>query len=128
MDKTIKQLPDAELEVMLAIWQQESPVSASEVLEILQPKRSWALQTLLTVMSRLVEKGFLRLEKVGRSNVYHVRISEAEYKEFEGKNILEKLYGNSFKNFVTALYYEKPIQKEELQELKAFLAELEKEE
>lgn len=126
MKKTIKQLPDAELEVMLAVWHKEKPVTSTEIMHALQSKRSWAIQTLITVLSRLVDKGFLRVEKKGRNNVYHVLIGESEYKEFESKSILEKLYGNSFKNFVTALYQDKPINDADIKELKEFLADLEK--
>src|SRR5690625_7477174 len=82
----IKRLPDAELEIMLIVWQADDKVSSSYILERLEGKRQWALSTLMTVLSRLVDKGFLHCEKVGRSNSYSPIISEDEYKESEGRS------------------------------------------
>ncbi|WP_339191841.1 BlaI/MecI/CopY family transcriptional regulator [Paenibacillus sp. FSL E2-0230] len=63
MNNKIKRLPDAELEIMLVIWRAESWVSSSYILNQLGDKRKWALATLMTVLSRLVEKGFSILRK-----------------------------------------------------------------
>ena len=103
-------------------------MNSSWILEQVQGSRKWALATLMTVLSRLVEKGFLICEKEGRNNVYRAAVGEAEYKQNEGKSILEKLYGNSFKNLVTSLYSGKAIGKSELAELREFLDEVEREE
>jgi BlaI family transcriptional regulator, penicillinase repressor len=75
----------------------------------------------MTVLARLVEKGFLVCDKQGRNNLYSAAIGGDEYKESEGKTILEKLYGNSFKNLVTSLYHGKAIDKDDLAELRSFL-------
>ncbi|MEA4962214.1 BlaI/MecI/CopY family transcriptional regulator [Lutispora sp.] len=124
----INRLPDAELEIMLIIWKAGKPVNSSYILEQLQDKRKWALATLMTVLARLTEKGFLLCEKEGRNNRYIAAISEAEYKESEGKSTLEKLYGNSFRNLVVSLYNGKAIDKNDLAELREFLDKVEREE
>lgn len=126
MSEKIKRLPDAELEVMLAVWKAGKPVNSSWILEQLQDSRSWALATLMTVLSRLVDKGFLICEKEGRNNVYRAAVGETAYKQTEGKSILEKLYGNSFKNLVTSLYSGKAIGKSDLDDLRKFLDEMER--
>lgn len=66
-------------------------VSSSYISNQLRNKRNWALATLMTVLSRLVDKGFLYCEKEGRSNSYRAAISETDYKECEG-NLLLKNY------------------------------------
>lgn len=124
----IKRLPDAELEIMLVIWRSHGPVSSSYILELLKDKRDWALATLMTVLSRLVDKGFLRCEKEGRNNRYSPVISEAEYKESEGKSTLVKLFDNSIQNMVMSLYNGKAINKNDLQELREMLDKVEGEE
>lgn len=125
MSANIRRLPDAELEVMLIVWEAQPPVMAGYVLERLQGKRQWSLQTLLTVMARLVEKGFLACEKQGRNNQYTPLIPESEYKQAEGKSILERLYDNSFKDLVVNLFDAKAINKKDLAELRGYLDELE---
>lgn len=126
MSKKIKRLPDAELEVMMVVWKAGALVNSSYVLEQLQGKRKWALATLMTVLARLTGKGFLVCEKQGRNNLYHAAIGEDEYKEKEGKTILEKLYGNSLKNLVASLYNGNAIDEDDLAELRRFLDKLER--
>lgn len=128
MDVQIKRLPDAELEIMLVIWKTGKPVSSSYILDQLQGKRNWALATLMTVLSRLVDKGFLYCEKEGRSNTYRPAILETEYKESEGKSTLEKLFGNSLQDMVMSLYNGKAIDKSDLAELRKLLDKVDKEE
>lgn len=127
MTEKIKRLPDAELEIMQIVWEAGEPVSSSYILEQ-QGQRKWVLATLMTVLARLTEKGFLVCEKQGRNNLYYAAILEDDYKKSEGKTILEKLYGNSFKNLVTSLYSSEAIDKSDLEDLRKFLDELEKRE
>lgn len=127
MDRTIKRLPDAELEIMLVVWRTEKSVSSSYISDQLRGKRAWALATLMTVLARLVEKGFLHCEKEGRSNSYRAAISESAYKESEGKSTLEKLFGNSVQDMVMSLYNGKAIDKRDLAELRELLDQVEKE-
>ena len=67
MDKTIRRLPDAELEVMQAVWACEAPVARADIDAKLKDTHPMALTTLLTVLTRLADKGFLRIKKQGRS-------------------------------------------------------------
>jgi predicted transcriptional regulator len=128
MNRPIKRLPDAELEIMIVIWKSGKPVNSSYILEQIRAKRTWALATLMTVLTRLVEKGFLVCEKKGRSNMYRAVISEDEYKESEGKSTLEKLFGNSIQDMVMSLYNGNAIGKSDLAELRELLDKIEKEE
>lgn len=128
MNRPIKRLPDAELEIMIVIWKSGKPVNSSYILDQMRTKRTWALATLMTVLTRLVDKGFLVCEKEGRSNTYRAVISEGEYKESEGKSTLEKLFGNSIQDMVMSLYNGNAIGKRDLAELRELLDKMEKEE
>ena len=125
MQEEIKRLPDAELEIMLIVWKANPPISATHILEQLKSQRKWSLQTLFTVLTRLTEKGFLSCEKQGRSNLYHAIVEENAYKQLEGKSILERVYGNSFKNLVVSLIAGDAIDKDDLAELRDYLNRLE---
>lgn len=122
----IKRLGDAELEIMLAIWEAEGPVTSNFVLAALEGKRDWKLSTLMTVLSRLVDKGFLKLNKEGRSNFYTPTITEEEYRRSESKDVLEKLFGNNIKAMVSSLVGGKAVSREDLVSLRAYLDEMEK--
>lgn len=75
--KDLKRLPDAELEVMQAIWSLEPPVTAAEVQQ--QVSRDWKATSVLTFLARLCDKGFLACEKEGRQNYYTPLIAREAY-------------------------------------------------
>ncbi len=114
-------LGDGELEVMQAIWDAGKPVTASNILEKVQQKRTWGLSTLMTVLGRLIEKGFLDCDKSTRTNIYSAKIEEKDYKKKEGRSFLEKMYGNSILDFVSCLYDGGNISPEEVSELKRII-------
>ena len=66
MNHTIRRLPDAELEVMQALWASDTPTSRAQLEEHLTQTHPMATTTLLTLLSRLNEKGFVRVDKEGR--------------------------------------------------------------
>ncbi len=114
-------LGDGEFEVMQAIWDEKRPVTAGGILEKVREKRTWGLSTLMTVLGRLIEKGYLSVDKSSGTNIYSPLISEKDYKNKEGRSFLEKVYGNSLSAFVSALYDGGNIKNEELEELKKFI-------
>ena len=121
MNVEMRKLPDSELEVMQAIWACQLapltsdaaeqgttavgliPVSRREIEEQLKDSYPIALTTLLTLLTRLAEKGFLRIEKVGRSARYIPLITQQEYLASQSKRFLDKLCGGSLSAFATAL-------------------------
>ena len=124
--KGIRRLPESELDIMLCVWNGgEEGATAPEILSHLE--RSLTASALHSYLKRLEEKGFLTCRKDGRTNCYTALISRAEYQEREGKTVLEKLYGNSLKRFAAALYDGGALGREELDELRAYLDELEEE-
>lgn len=124
MKRTIQKLPESELDIMLVLWKQKSDMSRSEIEKIVNQKKTLAPTTILTLLSRLEKKGFVSIKRVGNLKKYHWLVSQEEYQQKEGKGMLEKLYGNSVKNFVAAMYQGKEINEEDLKELEGFLKEL----
>ena len=118
--KNIKRIPESELEIMQIIWKEEAPVSRMTIERALQEKHPLAPTTILTLLTRLCEKGFLSLRKEGRSNLYEPLITEREYLACESRSFLDRLFGGSVAGFATALC-DSGIKKEELEELKRML-------
>ena len=117
----MKRLPESELEIMMIIWEYNRPVNRMEIEERL--KKDIAAPTILSFLNRLEAKGFVSVEKIGKINWYTPLIKEEEYLQKESRNILQKMYQNSLKNFVTALYDGDGITSQEMEELKAFIEE-----
>ena len=118
--KNIKRLPESELEIMQIIWKEETPLSRMTIERALQEKHPLAPTTILTLLTRLCEKGFLSLKKEGRSNLYDPLITEREYLACESRSFLDRMFGGSVAGFATALC-DSGIKKEELEELKRML-------
>ena len=125
MDKIMKKLGEAELEIMQVIWKTDVPVTSSFILKELQERRKWQLSTLMTSLSRLVNKGFISCDRATGNNLYSSIISENDFKAKESKSFLEKLYNNSIQNMVATLYSNKAIKDSDMNELRKFLDDLE---
>ena len=119
MNNEIKKIPDAELEVMKIIWNNETPISTSKIKEICdeESKNSWTISTLQTLLNRLIERECLNTEKRGKERIYSPKIMEAEYLEFETKMFLKKVHGNSFTSLINTLYKSREIDKNDIEEL-----------
>jgi predicted transcriptional regulator len=103
MGDLLKSLPDSELKVMMVIWNNKGKMSTGEILDKLKDETNWKLSTLQIILSRLVEKGFLKNEKIGRYNYYSSLVNGSKYTQFETKNFIRKMYNNSSKKLIASL-------------------------
>lgn len=118
MDKA-KRLPDAELEVMQAVWSLEPPVTAAQVQQ--NVPSDWKATSVLTFLSRLCDRGFLSCEKEGRQNLYMPLVTREAYLQRESRSFVERLCGGSVKNLVASLSDAGALTENDLDELRAFL-------
>lgn len=123
----MKRLPDSELEIMMIIWELDKPVTRIEIEERMEKERILSPTTVLSFLSRLQEKGFLEVQKSGKNNVYLALVEKEDYMRTESRNILKRLYQNSAKNFLAALYDGDSLSEEDLKELEDYISEKRKE-
>lgn len=119
-----KTLPNSELELMMILWKENRPMTRMEIEDRLPKKRKLSKTTILSFLSRLEEKGFVRVEKEGRNNCYLPLVKEKDYLNQESGSILQRLYGSSVKNFVASLYDGNSLSQDQIQELKDYLDSL----
>jgi len=74
-----RRLGELENEVMTRLWQWNRPVTVREVLEDLLQERELAYTTVMTVMDKLFQKGWLRREQEGRAFRYEPVSSREAY-------------------------------------------------
>ena len=115
----IKRLSDAELEVMQIIWAHSPPITAADVQQ--NAAKDWKATSVLTFLSRLCEKGFLRCEKEGRQNFYTPLIGRKAYLQRESASFVRRLCGGSVKNLVASLSDAGELTDSDIDELRAFL-------
>lgn len=119
----MKRLPDSELEIMMIIWDLDKPVTRFEIEERMDAERKLSSTTILSFLSRLQEKGFLEVQKSGKNNVYLALVDKESYLQAESRSILKRIYQNSAKNFIAALYDGNSLSEEELKELEEYISE-----
>ena len=125
MKKTYQRLPDSELDIMLVLWNGTPPMTRPEIEKVINKKKNLAPTTILSLLTRLEAKKFVEVTKQGKMNLYTPLVSQNDYQANESQSVLEKLYGNSLKKFVTSLYQGKKMSSEEVRDLSNFLKELE---
>lgn len=117
----MKRLPDAELELMLIIWEAQGPVSRVEIEEKMDKSREVVPSTILTLLSRLEGRGFVKKEKCGKINYYAALIEKEPYLKETGKSMLRKMFGGSLSNFAAALYMGEEVSEEDIAQLQQFI-------
>ena len=120
MNTNLCRLPDAELEVMQALWLVKTyPAHTSDIAAHLH--KEWKAPTLLKLLSRLEERGFVRGEKEGRANVYTPLVAQQDYLQMESRSFFTRLHGNSLSSLVAALFPETNLTQEDLAKLEEIL-------
>ena len=117
----ISQVSDSELELMKIIWANGGTVLYAQIMEELSKAgRTWQKNTVITLLSRLVEKGLLKTNKIGRRNEYKAVVSEADYQAAQTQTLLNKLYEGNANGLVTMLIQREMISEEDYENLKQF--------
>ncbi|EAE2838408.1 BlaI/MecI/CopY family transcriptional regulator [Listeria monocytogenes] len=117
----IKSISKSELEVMKIIWDFGRAVQYADVAGKLEEKNySWKKNTVLTFLTRLVEKNLLSVKKVGRKNEYYALVSENEYLERQTETFVEEIYEGDVKGLITNLVQNDLISPDELEDLQQF--------
>ena len=110
-------LPDAELDVMLVLWNSETPLKASAILERLEGKRDWSMSTLHVLLARMTQRGVIESANEKNYKLYVPNITKECYRRNETKNFIQKLYDNSAKRLIVSLIETNGITDEELDEI-----------
>ena len=118
--KQLPRLPDGELEVMQALWSCEAPALRSDIEAVLFQTHKMAPTTLLTMLSRLTEKGFVASRREGRHSLYTPLVAEADYLAARSGSFVQQLFGGDMASFASALCGS-GISQEDLEELSELL-------
>lgn len=120
MNTELCRLPDAELEVMQALWQVNPyPAHTSDISAYLH--KDWKAPTLLKLLSRLEERGFIRGEKEGRANVYTPLVARQDYLQMESRSFFTRLHGGSLSSLVASLFPDTKLTQEDVAQLEEIL-------
>lgn len=120
----LTKISESEMQIMKIIWKRNEPISTASILEELPKEKSWKTTTVMTLLSRLIDKGVLEVKKIGKLNHHIPKVTEEEYKAIQSNMFLEDMYNGSVKNFMATLYNNNNISKEDISELKKWIDEV----
>jgi len=97
-------ISDSELVLIKLIWKNGGEILFSEIIDLMaQEKIISKKNVVLTHLSRLVDKEFLYVIKIGRRNKYIARYSENEYRIAKTKEFIDRVYKGNVKELTYTL-------------------------
>ena len=116
-----KKLPDAELDVMIAIWDSTPPVNTAYLMEKVGHGKGWKAPTLISFLVRLEERGFISSTKHGKERFYMPEADTIMYMQRATEQFVEKYHGGSFVALMDTLYHQRVLSENDIDELLEWL-------
>lgn len=115
---------DSELEVLSVLWQR-GQASVREVHESLSKTKETGYTTTLKIMQIMHGKGLVKREEQGRSHIYAPLITEKETQNSLLHSFMETTFGGSAKKLILRALGQSNPSKEEIDEIRKLLNDLE---
>lgn len=125
MDNMItRKIAPAELKVMKFIWDSNTQIASINATNAMYEKYGWKQTTTLTLLSRLIRKGFLSSEKIERYTYYKPIVMRSEYAKFETKEFINNVHNGSLESLLDSLITCEKLTDEERRYLKIWVNNL----
>lgn len=109
---------DAEYKFACLVWDNE-PINSTELVRISQEELGWKKSTTYTVLRKLCEREILRNEGA----VVTAIVKKEEAQRHESRTVVDRSFGGSLPQFITAFLGGKKISAAEAKELKRIIEE-----
>ncbi len=114
-------LPEAEFEVMQAVWDGEAPMTTNYLMKVIGNEKGWKAPTLISFLVRLENRGFITSCKKGKERFYTPVANREFYLSQVTEQFIAKYHSGSFVNLLDSLYREKDFSNEEIDALLEWL-------
>ena len=123
----MRRLSDTEYEIMDYVWSLEPPFTTASVMEGIGNERGWKMQTAVTLLNRLMDRGLIRAEKPakGRERRLFPIVTREEYLRYETDSFVSHYHKSSVASLIGSLRRES-LSERDLDELSALVEELRK--
>ena len=109
-------LTNAEEQIMRLLWKRDKAFIRDLLNEFPDPKP--APTTVLTLLKRMIDKGFVSYKKYGNSREYYPLIKKADYFSDHINGLIKDFFNNSTAQFASFFTNETKMSPEELKELR----------
>lgn len=113
-------ISEAELVVMEALWEQ-SPQTATDVADRVAAARDWSVQTVKTLLSRLMAKDIIAADQDGRRFLYRPMVARDDYVAGDSGRLVNRLFGGRISPLVAQLASQDQLTAEDIAELEDIL-------
>jgi predicted transcriptional regulator len=115
----------AESQIMQALWA-AGPMGAEDIIREVGTAQNWGEATVKTLINRLLKKKAIASEREGGRARYRPLLTREEYLTGESQGLLDRLFGGEVAPLVAHYARHRPLSPQELERLKALIAELER--
>ena len=119
----VERISDAEHAVMEVLWD-ESPLTAQDVAERVDPERGWSANTVKTLLGRLLAKNVVQHEEEGRRYLYRPAVRREDYVHTESRRLMDRLFGGKLTPLVAHMAERDQLTADDIAEIEALLKEL----
>jgi len=123
--KTTVELTEAEWSIIRVVWEEE-PCAAGTVQEALADTKGWTYATVKITMDRMVEKGFLKINKIRNLQLFRSRLSEVQARQGELRKMLKRAFNGGLTPMLKFLIEHEGLSQEEAADLREFVKQAEK--
>ena len=118
-----ERISDAEHAVMEVLWD-DSPLSAQDVSERIDPARGWSANTVKTLLGRLIAKSAIAHQEDGRRYLYRPTVARSDYVAGESRRLMDRLFGGTLTPLVAHLAERDELTAQDIAEIEALLKDL----
>jgi predicted transcriptional regulator len=111
MDKDLK-MYDAEFRFASIVWENE-PIQSGELARLCERKLGWKRTTTYTVLKKLCNRGILQ----NQGSMVTALVKREQIQQHQSRTVMEKSFGGSLPQFITAFLGNKKISEKEAQEI-----------
>jgi len=115
-----ERISDAEHAVMEVLWR-DSPLTAQDVAERVDPDRGWSANTVKTLLGRLLGKAAIAHEADGRRYLYRPLVAREDYVAGESRRLIDRLFGGRLTPLVAHLADRDQLTARDIAEIEAIL-------
>lgn len=121
--KSLTPLGETEMEVLHHVWSMER-ATVAQVHDKILKNRKVAYTTIMTVMKKLADKGYLSYEKDGSTYVYQPAKSKDQVQQGLIDNLVEKAFNGSPAALIQTLVKRESLTEEELEDIRKLIEDL----
>jgi len=117
----LPRISETEWEIMRIVWKRQPVTSADVIAELQQGDPSWRAVTAKTLLNRLVRKGALCFESIGRIYHYSASVSESECVAAATRSFLDRVFGGSLTGMMAHYIEHRKLSRAQMNELRRIL-------